>query len=55
LAIEAVGVLAPSFTVGGYSCTILGDYGGPEPGVIYGASDIRCELGDQAFRFDFSE
>lgn len=52
---QVSGTLQPSFTAGEFSCSILGEYGGPEPDVIYGASDVRCESGNRAFRFDFSE
>jgi hypothetical protein len=51
---QAIQALAPSFSIPGYSCSILGDYGPPE-GPILGATDIRCESGDQAFRFSFGD
>lgn len=52
--IQAIPTLAPNFAVAGFSCTILGDYGPPD-GPILGASDIRCEAGDRAFRFSFAD
>jgi len=52
--IQAIPVLAPSFAVAGFSCSILGEYG-PPGGPILGASDIRCESGDRAFRFGFAD
>jgi hypothetical protein len=52
--IQAIPVLAPTFSVAGYSCSILGDYG-PPGGPILGASDVRCESGEQAFRFSFAD
>ena len=55
LVLQAIQALAPSFTVGAYSCSILGDYGPQDGGPILGASDIRCESGDQAFRFSFAD
>lgn len=54
LILQAIPSLAPSFTVGEFSCTILGDYGGSE-GLILGASDVRCASGDRAFRFGFAD
>lgn len=51
---DVIQALAPSFSVDGYSCSILGDIGEYD-GVILGASDIRCESGDQAFRFSFGD
>jgi hypothetical protein len=50
----AIQALAPSFTIPGWSCSILGDYG-PPGGPILGASDIRCVAGDRAFRFSFGD
>jgi chromosome segregation ATPase len=52
--LQAIPSLAPSFSVGEFSCTILGDYG-PAQGPILGAEDIRCESGDRAFRFGFAD
>jgi hypothetical protein len=54
LILQAIPLLAPSFSLGEFSCTILGDYGPPE-GPILGASDVRCESGDRAFRFGFAD
>lgn len=54
LILQAIPSLAPSFTVGEFGCTILGDYA-PANGLILGASDVRCESGDRAFRFDFAD
>lgn len=50
----AIQALAPTFTIPGWSCSILGDYG-PPGGPILGASDIRCVAGDRAFRFSFGD
>lgn len=55
LAVASVGALAPTFTVAGFDCAILGRYAGPEPGVFYGADDVRCEQGDRAIQFDFAD
>ncbi|MFN8149544.1 MAG: hypothetical protein U0R24_00255 [Solirubrobacterales bacterium] len=30
-------------------------YAGLEPGVFYGADDVRCEQGSQAIQFDFAD
>jgi ABC-type transporter Mla subunit MlaD len=54
LILQAIPALAPSFSVGEYTCTILGDYG-PRDGPILGAEDVRCESGDRAFRFGFAD
>jgi hypothetical protein len=54
LTTQAIQALAPSFSIPGYSCSILGEYGPPD-GPILGATDIRCESGDQAFRFSFGD
>jgi hypothetical protein len=54
LTTQAIQALAPSFSIPGWSCSILGDYGPPE-GPILGATDIRCESGEQAFRFSFGD
>jgi hypothetical protein len=54
LILEAIPNLAPGFTTGAFTCTILGDYG-PPSGPILGAEDVRCESGDQAFRFGFAD
>lgn len=54
LARAAAGALAPTFSVYGYSCEILGTYAGPRPGVFSGADDVLCRQGRQAFQFDFS-
>lgn len=59
LLIEAIQSLAPSFQVGSFSCSILGDFGGSTGAdgeeIILGAEDIRCEDGDRAFRFNFAD
>lgn len=55
LAVASVGALAPTFSVAGFDCAILGRYAGPEPGVFYGADDVRCEQGSQAIQFDFAD
>jgi len=54
LVLQAIQALAPTFTVSGWSCSILGDYG-PPGGPILGATDIRCVSGDRAFRFNFAD
>lgn len=54
IVLDAIPVLAPSFSVDGFSCTILGDYG-PTDGPVLGATDVRCEAGEQAFRFGFAD
>lgn len=54
LAPAAIQALAPTFTIPGWSCSILGPYG-PPGGPILGASDIRCVAGDRAFRFSFGD
>jgi hypothetical protein len=50
----AIQALAPTFSIPGFSCSILGDYTEIE-GRILGASDIRCVSGDRAFRFSFGD
>jgi chromosome segregation ATPase len=55
LVLQAIQALAPSFTVGAFSCSILGDYVPTDGGPILGASDIRCDSGEQAFRFSFAD
>ncbi|KAA0267397.1 MAG: hypothetical protein EDQ89_11785, partial [Acidobacteria bacterium] len=50
----AIQALAPTFTIPGWSCSILGDYTEIE-GSILGATDIRCVAGDRAFRFSFGD
>ena len=55
LAVASVGALAPTFSVAGFECAILGRYAGPEPGVFYGADDVRCERGSRAIQFDFAD
>jgi hypothetical protein len=50
----AIQALAPTFTIPGWTCSILGDYG-PPGGPILGANDIRCIAGDRAFRFSFGD
>jgi hypothetical protein len=54
LVLQAIQALAPTFTIPGWTCSILGDYG-PPGGPILGATDVRCVAGDRAFRFNFAD
>lgn len=51
---QAIPLLAESFSVDSYDCAILGEIG-EHDGIVLGATDVRCEDGDQAFRFNFAD